>query len=483
MSKPRRPQIDPSRLPHMERLVDEVRAEVKKRCGPDSTYEERRDASAVVMGETLWLDEEKELQELAETEEEVEVEGAKYRRLEQSSSATYRGRFGSHEIAEPLYRRVGVHNGPTIKPLDVRVGVMPGRMTPDFARIAGELSGSCNSRELEKILTTVGLRPPSRAFLEKRLVELADTIGSQIECLEGDSREQTAIPGKVASISCGTDRMAIRMTELADDEEARPVHRRKPYQRQKPLPTKNVYRMSWVGSTTLYDSAGEVLQSFRYAAPANADADEIARRVSADVVWVMASHPDVPLQCVQDGAPELRKLPKLLKETLPPGTQLNELIDFEHLMGYLDAIVDVCDPGDSEDMKGRYRSALLTDDEAIDRIFSDIKRQRNQLEEQPQEISKQREAMNAAITYIRCRKDRMRYATFYEQGLTIGSGDTEGTVGLMQQRVKRRGQSWKEKGLRGIQNVRALVLSNRWKSAWNSFAAQFRKEVVVTACG
>ena len=75
----------------------------------------------------------------------------------------------------------------------------------------------------------------------------------------------------------------------------------------------------------------------------------------------------------------------------------------------------------------------------------------------------------------------MRYATFYDQGLTIGSGATEGAVGLMQQRVKRRGQSWDTPGLRGVLSIRCLVLSNRWDAAWQSFAADHRKEVRAVA--
>lgn len=50
------------------------------------------------------------------------------------------------------------------------------------------------------------------------------------------------------------------------------------------------------------------------------------------------------------------------------------LVDFEHLMGYLDEVVDACEPDeDPRDMKGWYRSKLLEDDGAIDRIQRNLR--------------------------------------------------------------------------------------------------------------
>ena len=71
----------------------------------------------------------------------------------------------------------------------------------------------------------------------------------------------------------------------------------------------------------------------------------------------------------------------------------------------------------------------------------------------------------------------MRYASLHAAKLAIGSGATEGTCGLMQQRVKRRGQSWKPEGLRAILTLRGLVLSGRWDSAWQFYAGAHGAEV------
>jgi hypothetical protein len=233
--------------------------------------------------------------------------------------------------------------------------------------------------------------------------------------------------------------------------------------------------MAWVGTATAYDKRGEPLHTWRYAAESDADPSSIARRVSADVAHLIKGRPQIPVHCVQDGAPELGILPKTLRSVLPANTNIRELVDFEHLMGYLDDVVDACEPaGDLHNMKSWYRGELLRDDGAIDRIFRNLRRRGKTL---PRSATAERKAVAAALSYIRKRKNKMRYASLHADNLAIGSGATEGTCGLMQLRVKRRGQSWEPPGLRGILTIRSLVLSDRWDAAWKAYAATHRAEV------
>ncbi len=92
-----------------------------------------------------------------------------------------------------------------------------------------------------------------------------------------------------------------------------------------------------------------------------------------------------------------------------------------------------------------------------------------------------RKAIAAALSYIRTRKHKMRYASLYAANLPIGSGATESTCWQMQQRVKLPGQSWQPRGLRGILALRGLTLSGRWDTAWRPYADTHRKEIRVAA--
>ena len=487
------PKVDKSD-PALRQLMRQVRQEVEKRHGEHLTFEQRRDAAAVIMGEALWLDEEEDLQAEATDADEIEVQGKRYRALDQPSSAVYFGRWGGHLVKESLYRELGLHNGPTLKPLELRVGIVE-HLTPDFARILGELAAICSSRVMEQILEAVGLTSPSRAFVEDRVTKMADQVADQIEDLETKARESQTLP-VAASLTCGMDRMSIRMAEPSGANAEQRPKREEPYQRTPPDPKEFHYRMAWVGSATLYDQDGAALRTFRHALPAECDPVEVARRVAADVGDVVKRNPTIDVACIQDGAPELDLLPQTLRKVLPSDVELKELTDIKHTMGYLE---DVADTGESEEKQQRekawYWSRLLRDDAGIERVVNKLRRQARELKKaqaksqvgeqdnaQPEEHATRREALEAALTYIKSRAEKMRYASRYRANLTIGSGETENTCWQMQNRVTRPAQAWAPEGsLRGILTLRGLVLSELWSGAWRAFIESRRRPVMIAA--
>lgn len=470
-AKVERPRAD------VARLAAAVQREIDARLGPNATFEQRQDAALQVMSEALQKRADDDLQQMVTEDEEVDVDGRTYRRLEQRSSATYQGRWGPHVIEEALYREVGVRNGPTIKPIELRAGLIE-HMTPDMARMVGELSAASSSRQIEHTLRATGYASPSRSFLEKRVGAMSSKIADAVATLESSARTLEEIPASVASISCGLDRLSVRMAERVTGEQGEVAHatRAEPYERTPPPLKDHHYRKAWAASVTMYDAAGTELHTLRYGTDAAADSAMLADRVANDVVAVMRARPGIPLHCVQDAAPELRVLPEALARAVPANTAVVELVDFEHLMEYLDAVVDACEPaGDPHSWKSWYRHELLRDDRAIDRIFAKLRRLARKLP-RVEESTNARTAVAKALSYIRRRRSKMRYASHYAANLPIGSGATESTCWQMQQRIKRAGQSW-EHGLRGVMAVRGLVLSERWTSAWPAYAATHRKEV------
>jgi len=460
---------------HIAELIDQ---EIAKVLGPSATFEQRQDAAAALTSDALWFRTDNDLRNELTTAEEVEVEGHQYHQLEQASSATYHSPWGSHYVEEALYREAGMHNGPTIKPIELRVGIIE-HMTPDMARIVGELSADRSSRGVERTLRTTGLVPPSRAFLAKHTTEMGIEIADQVRDLEQAARAAEIVPAEVASVSTGLDRMSVRMAEPADPSAVCGSTRTEPYERTPPPPKEHHYRKAWVGSTSIHDAKGNELHTWRYAVEADADPAALASRVANDVAWILKAHPSVPVHCVQDAAPELTRLPEALARALPTNANIVELVDFEHLMGYLEDVVDACEAaGDPHDWKGWYRNLLLRDDNAIDTIWRKLRGLAARL---PGRGTDARKAVAAALSYIRLRKPKMRYAAYYAANLPIGSGATESTCWQMQQRVKLPGQSWDTPGLRGILAMRALALSDRWLAAWQPYAATHRKEVRVAA--
>jgi hypothetical protein len=83
---------------------------------------------------------------------------------------------------------------------------------------------------------------------------------------------------------------------------------------------------------------------------------------------------------------------------------------------------------------------------------------------------KQRETVDAAITYFQNNidKSRMDYAESIANNYVIGSGVTEAACKtIVKQRLCKSGMRWKEKGAAVILSLRTLVKSTgRWEQFW-----------------
>ena len=112
--------------------------------------------------------------------------------------------------------------------------------------------------------------------------------------------------------------MARTTKPAADPETANsaPRKRTETYERAPPPPKEHRYRKAWVGSVTANDIAGNALHTWRYAVDAAADPTQLADRVAADVAWIVAANPDMPIHCIQDAAPELRAFPEALRRAI-----------------------------------------------------------------------------------------------------------------------------------------------------------------------
>lgn len=72
------------------------------------------------------------------------------------------------------------------------------------------------------------------------------------------------------------------------------------------------------------------------------------------------------------------------------------------------------------------------------------------------------------LTYLKNNEQRMRYKTFQEEGLFIGSGAIESANReVIQKRMKLSGQRWTRKGLQQVANIRVAFKSNEWDRVQN----------------
>jgi len=466
------PQVDRTdkRLQMINRLVAEV---AQERAEGEGWLENSR-AEFSVVADALWLREEERLEAARTDAARILVDGEPYSRLGQPSSAVYHGRWGAHEVEEPLYRREGVRNGPTVRPLDRVIGVVDGSLLPDLALAVGSLCALQTSREVEDTLTRLGFRPPSRSTTQKRTDGLFDDMATTVRELEEKVRVEEKLDFE---LGCGLDRFAAAMDEDLPDGPERDAklaaRQKRSYERTPPEPYERNWRMAWAGNVTLYDTKGVARRTLRYGTDAGGDAEQLAARMVDDVVHFVGTRRDIPVSVIQDGAAELAVLPQAIRERLPEEVPRWQLVDFHHAIGYLDAIVKARNDGDPCDMRGAYRGWLLEDDDGAQRVVRHLRHEAAK----PNLEFVVAEPIEAALTYFEKRRPLMKYKAARDLGLPIGSGATESTCALYQLRVKHPGSNWRPTGLRGVMTARGLLLSGRFDAAFEHHHATLLGEV------
>ena len=395
-------------------------------------------------------------------DERVEVGGKVYQKMNQPTEATYYGQAGPFEVTHDLYRLTGVHNGPTIVPMELRAGVVEGLATPAAADACCWLAQMVPSREAEVTTQRFGLLGLSRSSLER----LPKAVGQRwdVRRLEAEDHLTATleIPAEATAVAAGVDRFAVAMEEPKERGPGRP---------RKDAPKRPVevnHRMAYGASLTFIDSAGKPLGTTRYARMAGEGARaSITGSVAGDLHALLTERPELKLATLGDGAKEVQDI---LDDATRGLAVDGQGVDFWHTVEKLGAAVAAAGRPVAEKVDA-WCDRLLEDDHAIERIGNELRTWALNYEDVPQPL-------HAAITYIDNHADRMRYASLRRAGLPIGSGHTEATgKTIYSTRMKRPGARWKRPTGQAIADLRALATSTRWDDGMNFLLATYRGQI------
>lgn len=234
--------------------------------------------------------------------EQVRVEGNTYRR-HASGVRRYHTLCGAVEVRRDSYRLVGVHNGPTVVPLEIETGIIE-NATPALAFSVTQGFAECPLRHYEAEMKAAHRHVPSRSTLERIGKRIGERIRNAVPLIEAIVRVSESVPDAARSISIGLDRTTVPMAERAESKRCRA----RAYKRRPPKPVTVAFRMAYVATLAIHDETGETLKSTRLASTAGEGPGELLRRLAGEVRHVLTQRPDLPLSVVQDGAPELWNL-------------------------------------------------------------------------------------------------------------------------------------------------------------------------------
>ncbi len=394
----------------------------------------------------------------------IEVEGHRYARVRDPSRGTYFGLRGPMTVERHLFRQVGVHNGPTVVPLELSAGLVDGLWTPLAAAASGHLLQDEPSRDAVATCRALHVMPYSRSSLERG----GEHLGERWEQIRSDAEDQLAtdfeLPEEARTVSVSFDRVAVPMEEpvvdacgvtvLGDEGRAK---------------VQVVYRMAYCGIWTLHDAEGDPLYSCRYGRMAAEGHDLIEETIWGDLESLKNARPELRLVGLADGAPEMQYM---LDRTVGAfGDDVEIAIDFWHVVEKVADAVKALGKDNSEWLP-RVRRMLLEEERGAERVCLILRTWGVKHD------GVLPEALTDAITYLDRNADRMRYLRLRAKGLPIGSGHVEATCKtLVSTRMKRCGARWKTAGGQAVLSLRSLAKSSHWDAAMAIVLPTWRKPV------
>ena len=405
----------------------------------------------------------------------VIIGGVRYNRVGRCP-APYHTMAGSVSIERSLYRRSGTRGGqPEGKVVDavsLRAGVIGDGWLPRTARAMAHDVQLGTSREAAASAIEHDRLPYSRASFERVAHVVGALAVADREDIEDALIDHYEIPEDARSVSVSLDRVSVPMEEPRKRPVGRPKHGapKKPVERN--------FRMAYCGTVTLHDDQGTALHTIRYGCMPQGDMIGLRDRLGADVATLASKRPDLRIQLLCDGAPEMWNLLEEWFTSEMFGGEIDRLVDLHHLMEKLGAAAKVMHGSDGAGNKLReWKLNLLNRPRAAEGILEVLVA--SGLDEGPGEGH----PVHAAITYLQSHSqdaDRMNYARARRLGLALASGNVEATCkSLFEVRLKRCGSRWKDATGQHIVQLRALALSDRWGPAIELVLRPLRRAVRV----
>jgi hypothetical protein len=460
-------------------LVNQLAAVVRNVSGPEDEFAVYEEITLAVANAATKEVLRRRLQALADgLAKDLLIHGKHYREHE-VGTVGYHSLVGTLPISRATHREVGVRNGPSVVPLELLAGLIE-RATPALAYSVTLGYAEAELRCYAESMEAAHRELPSRSTLER----MAKAIGTEARAatprIEAYLRQGELVPDGANGVSLGMDRTAVPMEEdrpLGAPPKTRRKPRTKPYARAQPDPIDVNYRMAYVGTFSIVDSDGEELVTRRYTALPEEGPDDIAAKLIADLRNARRQQPNLKIELIQDGAPELWNTLRAALRTAGI-SDWAEGIDRWHLNERLGKALYAVEPDEAQRAAqlSAWNDALDQSDRAIDRITEQLGQHIEPLEMKGDH--ERLEVLLDHLVFIDTHHDQLRYHRLIRAGLPIGSGLTEGMCkSVVGQRTCGSGQRWRPCGIAAVLTLRAIHRSDRLPRFWSHFAKRYTAPV------
>jgi len=433
---------------------------------PDFEQFERELHTHVLAVERAFLTE--ELAHYDVQAEQIVVHGVRYGQP-LSSTETYLTTAGPVTVERQLYRPAG-RGSRHICPLEMRVGIVAGYFTPAAARVGAYVTAHLVPAIGAELFTELGGMQPSASELGRLPKELSAQWEIHREAWEAQLRSLESVPKTAVTLAISLDGVLAPMRGGAPEPaevEAEPKQPKGP----------KGYQEVGCGAISLYDAAGERLQTVRYGRMPEKHKLTLGQQLQAECQALLAVKPHLRLVKLSDGArSNWAYLDRL--DVGRPAEQVEtwDIVDFYHACDHLHqattAIWGEFTPKGHAEFE-RLKTLLKETDQGAEVILRVLRYRYRKAR------GAKRATLKKELTFFRNQRPRMHYAAYLRQNLPIASGVVEAACKtLVAQRLKQSGMRWSKAGGQAIVTLRSLIQSERWAHAWMLLRQSYQISVV-----
>ena len=368
----------------------------------------------------------------------VEVEEEKYIKLP-STPGQVMTVLGSVDCNRHRYRPAG-RKGKSFLPLEKRLGLIKGGLTPAAGSLSMALLSNMTARESADIWKRVTGKGPSVSTLTRLSAEAGRCLEECSTEVMDALRKQEELPENASMVQVGLDGVMMRMNAEKNGDE---------------VIEKEGWREASCGTVSPRDDDGNRLQSRYIGRLPEGKKQSLKTQIRQELDHLRSQDPDLKLVVTADG----EKGNWTFSETLNLDV---EVLDFWHAIEKLHVAAEAAFGSDEKARKKWFkakRRILRRDPDGVGKVI-DALRYLLRKERGSEEIRK-------VLGYFRNNRSRMNYYHLAEEGYPIGSGEVEAANKmLVTHRLKRSGQRWGRDGGQGVLAFRALLKSDRFDRAW-----------------
>ncbi|MFK7986672.1 MAG: hypothetical protein AB8I08_11660 [Sandaracinaceae bacterium] len=436
--------VKPARDEREARVMEAARRAY--RVAKDKLHEARDPASSKEAYEAVWAATDEVGKTIVESVEEEEAEedpdlfvdddGRRWRAVTEDTRS-YHTLRGSIRVKRKRHR--AVRNGPTRCLFEERRGVMVRGTMPDLGEAILRTYADVPGDEAAKLLTLLTGHAISPSRIKRFVVDESTAMLAQEARLFEALFAERPVPDPAVTLVISVDALSLRLR-------------------------KEGWKQATVATLTFLDAEGEPVRrgagthTVRIAEMPEAGKVTIMERVGREVGALVAQRPDLALEVVVDGAPDLRTH---LLELFPTALHLT---DFFHVAEHLAEALRLLFPSDDARRaaeRARWCHKLKHTQGTAWRLWRWL---RDEMVRDADPVSAwARREVEKHAEYIYNQREWMKYPKAVAAKAALGSGPVEAACKtLVTQRLKVSGASWSREGAGGVLYLRSLLQSDRF---------------------